>query len=341
MRAMTGIRRRGAALGCLGTALLIAAGCGQPTVVPAGSVGLEIPAAEASAAQPAARSAKAAKPADAAKAAEPAAAKATKPTAKEPKADPETKAAAEPATAAAATAPKVTAEKEAPATGAKTSGPRGAALPSTGTYTYQLTGTSSLGPPPKTSTLTVADAASGTQLWTLDQRREDGAGLIEELTLRREKTGVYLSAYRLDASTGIAGVILEFKPDSPVLLTPAGGKAGTTWRFDLGTSTDGCATAKGIGALLDAGDANSSRKFRLSTTLKTVGSASCVQLDGQREQEISHPTEELLPTLIDSNLSGTVAGVAFKATTAATRAPSDGDVAQAPRQSVAADRARL
>lgn len=336
MRAMTGLPRAARALACLGAALLLAGGCGQPTVTPAGSVGLEVPADRAAPAQPATKTA-----------AKESAAPEAKPKSRTPRtaqaAKPREKSAAgvAPAKVAAATDPKE--PKKASLTGAKPAGAAAAAavaaLPSTGTYTYELTGSSSLGPPPKTSTLTVADGGSGTQLWTLDQRREDGAGLIEELTLRREKDGVYLSAYRLDASTGIAGVILEFAPDSPVLLTPAGGKAGTTWRFDLGTSKDGCATAKGVGALLDAGDATSSRKFRLSTTLETVGSANCVQLDGERVQEISHPTEELLPTLIDSNLRGTVAGVAFKAATEATRAPSDTDT-QASRPALTSDRVR-
>jgi hypothetical protein len=311
--------------------------CGQPTVVPAGSVGLEVSADQATTTERVA-SAPASAPGEREKSnAQTTARKAPPPTvAKQRASIPEPSRPTDPLPRAASKKALKPASKPAAAAAAPLAAKAdtAAALPRMGTYTYRLTGSSSLGPPPRTSTLTVADGGSGDQLWTLDQRREDGAGLIEELTLRREKDGIYLSAYRLDASTGIAGVVLVFKPDSPVLLTPAGGTAGTTWRFDLGTSTDGCATAKGVGALLDAGDARSARTFRLSTTLQTVGSAGCVQLDGERVQEISHPRQQLLPTLIDSNLRGTVAGVAFRATTEATRSPSEHHLAPDPQGSV-------
>lgn len=332
---MTSIGRTAA---CAGMAVLLAAACGQPNVVPAGSVGLEIPAEPAAAsvpAQPAPRTAPAA---------EPAAAKATKPPARlrgaaKKQVEAPVAAAVAPAQQPGAPRAKVQTKKAAPGPAAKPAAPRMAALPGNGTYTYKLSGSSSLGPPPPTFTLTVSDAGSGAQLWTMDQRRKDGAGLIEELTMRRQTAGVALLAYRLDASTGLAGVILEFKPQRPVLLTPIGGEAGSTWRFDLGTSTDGCATAEGVGALLDAGDGSSARKFRLEATLRTVGAASCVQINGERVQEIAHPSDLLLPTLIDTNLQGTVAGVAFKAGTAATRSPSSGAAPQSSRPAMAADRA--
>lgn len=316
---------------CGGLAALLLAACGQPTVVPAGSVGLEVPA------EPQAVPAQSV-PATA-KGAQPAAGKASKPAARAvdvPVEKPAEAPAAEAGPPARRPAPKVAAKKQAPAAGSKPAAPGAAALPDVGTYAYKLSGSSSLGPPPPTFTLTVADAGSGAQLWTMDQRRPDGAGLIEELTMRREKAGVSISAYRLDASTGLAGVILEFKPKKPVLLTPAAGRTGDTWRFDLGTSTDGCATADGEGVLLDTGSGSSARKFRLTSTLRTVGSASCVQLNGERMQEISHPSDLLLPILIDSNLEGTVAGVAFKASTAATRSAASRSVS---RPAFASDRA--
>lgn len=194
------------------------------------------------------------------------------------------------------------------------------ALPAVGTYSYALSGTSSLGPPPATSTIAVADAGGGAQLWTVDSRRGDGAGMVEELTLSQDEAGIHLSTYRLDASTGIAGVILEFEPTEPVLLTPIAGNAGTIWPFDLGTSADGCATATGTGELLEsAGAAN--RRFRLTTTVRTVGPAFCVAIEGERTQEISHPAESLLPTRIASDLRGRVGGVPFTAVTRATRPP--------------------
>lgn len=320
---------------CGGLAALFLAACGQPSVVPAGSVGLEVPGEpQAATAAPEAKAPGGGEPA----------APASKSSGKTPTASAKKRAEAPagPAQVAEAPAPKaqaqIQAKKAASAASPKRPAPGPAALPEAGTYTYKLTGSSSLGPPPPTLTLTVAEAGAGAELWTMDQRREDGAGLIEELTLHREKSGVSISAYRLDASTGLAGVILEFKPKKPVLLTPGGGKAGSTWSFDLGTSTDGCATANGEGVLVDVGDDASARKFRLTSTLRTVGPASCVQLNGERVQEISHPTDRLLPILIDSNLQGTVAGVAFKATTAATRSAS---AQTASRPEPAADRVRL
>lgn len=218
---------------------------------------------------------------------------------------------------------------------------RAAALPGAGTYPYALSGTSSLGPPPPTSTITVAEAGAGRQLWVVDARRADGAGMVEELTLDRREAGpagpgVYMTAYRLDASTGFAGVILEFAPTSPVLLTPAGAEPGTTWLFDLGTSADGCAAASGSGEVVDPGE-GPVRRFRLTTTLVTVGPALCVAIQGERTQEIRHPAGSLLPIRIDSDMKGRVGGAPFTATTRATRPADPATVASRP--AVAADRA--
>jgi hypothetical protein len=167
--------------------------------------------------------------------------------------------------------------------------------------------------------------------------------MIEELTLRQNDTGVYLSAYRLDASTGIAGVILQFRPAAAVLLAPTSAKPGTTWPFDLGTSADGCATAKGTGEVLDPGDGTSTlvRRFRLTTSLHTVGPALCVALEGERTEEIRHPVNTLLPNEIDSDMRGTVAGGPFTARTRATRAAGpQGGTAQELRPAPAAQRIR-
>ncbi len=341
MRAMTGLRRLGVTVGYVGAALLVAAGCGQPTVVPAGSAGMEVPVEQVTQTatdtgstpdRPAATDARAAtseptKPAS--KASTPAAAKKPQPAAvaaQTPEKPRGVSARSKPAKGTAAVATEPAAVEAA------------AALPRTGTYTYALTGTSSLGPPPPTSTLTVADAGSGAQLWTLDARRDDGAGLVEELTLRTEPAGVYMAAYRLDASTGIAGVILEFAPNKPVLLTPTAGKPGMTWPFDLGTSGDGCSAAKGVGELLPG--SASTHIFRLTTTVRTVGPASCVQIAGKRVQEITYPKASFLPTRIDSDLQGKVAGVPFKAATDATRSQSSDSAASTPHQDLAADRVR-
>ncbi|MGQ0624864.1 MAG: hypothetical protein ACT4PP_09505 [Sporichthyaceae bacterium] len=309
----------------LAAAVALLAACGgQPTVVPAGSAGLEIPQGKPRAttvtdelptSSEASRAPKAERPSD------------NTPKQKVPrKPDRSAKAGtAAPAEAVPAPPDEVSAPKSAPV---------GLALPAPGAYTYAVTGTTTLGPPPPTSTLTVADAGQGSQLWTLDTRREDGAGLIEELTMSSSPGGVYLSAYRLDASTGIAGVILEFAPPEPVLLTPAAGKAGRTWRFDLGRSKDGCSTATAKGELIDPGDpasAKSVRHFRLTTTVRTDGPASCVQVTGARIQDIHHGATSMLPIKLDSDLQGDVAGVAFTATTRSTRTGEGGSARENDR----------
>lgn len=368
MCAMLRIGRSAAASGLTGAVLVLTGGCGGlPTVIPAGSAGLEIPpdsaASQASAASgakagtggapTAARSAPAAvAPSGTGPALRAAGVGSAKPgSAKSaPQRQLRTRAgAAEVGAGAGAPRTPRASGTQASATAGKGAGLRAAALPPTGTYAYALTGTSSLGPPPETSTITVADAGGGTQLWTLDSRRADGAGMVEELTLSHATgltgAGVYISAYRLDASSGFAGVILEFSPTSPVMLTPTAARAGTRWTFDLGTSADGCATAKGFGEVLDDATATSVRRFRQTTTVHTVGPALCVPIEGERTQEIRHPAHSLLPTQIDSDLRGTVGGAPFTATTTAIRpersptASATGRV-QAPHPAVVADRAR-
>lgn len=200
--------------------------------------------------------------------------------------------------------------------------PGGLVLPALGGYTYALTGTSSLGKPPAILKLQVEPAGgAGEQIWTLDGRRDDGAGIIEELTLGRQDDGVYLSAYRLDASTGIAAIVLEFAPATPVLLEPDGARPGQTWAFDL-ESKDGCAAARTEGVLVSearSGEgAASLRHIRLTTTLKTIGPPTCPAVTAKRIQDTYHAAGTLLPTRLDSDLSGSLGAIPVKANTKAT-----------------------
>lgn len=202
--------------------------------------------------------------------------------------------------------------------------PTGAlALPKLGQYVYALTGSSSLGKPPATMKLTVTSGNGGDeQIWTLDARRADGAGIIEEMTLSRQADGVYLSAYRLDASTGIAAVVLEFAPPTPVLLEPDGAKAGQTWKFDL-ESKDGCTAAHTDAVLVSdakpGGEGPASlRHVRLTTTMRTIGPPTCAAVNAKRVQDTYHATGAALPTRIDSDLSGSLGAVPVKTDTQAT-----------------------
>ena len=195
-------------------------------------------------------------------------------------------------------------------------------LPRFGTYTYALTGSSSLGKPPATMKLQVDRADGGDeQIWTQDARRADGAGIIEESTLSRQADGIYLSAYRIDASTGISAVVLEFAPPSPVLLEPDGAKPGQTWKFDL-ESKDGCTAAHTDAVLVSdakpGGDgATSLRHVRLTTTLRTIGPPTCAAVSAKRVLDTYHAVGAALPTRIDSDLSGTLGAVPVKSDTQA------------------------
>jgi hypothetical protein len=284
--------------------------CGAPTITPAGQAGMEVPYVDPLG--PGASSALAVGPAKAmtTTATTPAPTKTAKP-----------KPTATATTATATATPRKTSAPTAPATPPATihvkAGPArttSLTLPKLGEYGYAMSGTTSLGPPPATLRLTVAEGdGDGAQLWTLDGRRADGSGITEELTLARGADGVYLHTYRLDASTGLAGLILEFKPAQPVLFEPDKLAAGQTWHFDL-TSTDGCSKAA---STLEAIEVGATRHIRLATALSTVGPSSCTAVDGQRVQELEHPAAQVLPTRISSDLHGTMAGIPVKATTRA------------------------
>lgn len=199
------------------------------------------------------------------------------------------------------------------------------ALPAPGTYAYALIGTTSLGRPPADLDLTVAAAAGagpGAQVWTFDGRRDDGSGLLEELTLGRQADGIYLSGYRLEASSGIAGVTLAFTPPKPVLLEPDRAKPGQTWSYDL-ESTDGCQAAHVDAVLVsDAKVASAgSRHVRLTTTVRTVGPPTCPSISAKRVQDNYHPAAALLPSRMDSDLQGSLAGIPVRADTEATLMP--------------------
>lgn len=306
-------RRRRSRFGPAGVLVLLCVGalsaCGAPTITPAGSAGMEIPYADPLG--PGAPSLLAAAPAHAVTTVatgqhKPAPAKPTK--AKQPAVATVAPSAPKKPPKPIATPPPTIHVKKGPAkTIALT-------LPKLGVYDYAMSGSTSLGPPPSTMPLTVAEGSgAGAQLWTLDGRRADGSGITEELTLARGADGMYMHTYRLDASTGLAGLILEFKPDQPVLFEPDKLAAGQSWNFDL-TSTDGCAKAS---TTLEAIEVGAIRHIRLATTLSTIGPSSCTAVSGQRVQQLEHPAAQILPTRIESDLHGTMAGIPVRATTSA------------------------
>lgn len=309
---MTSARRRASGAVLVGLGVLLSGCGGQPEVVPAGAAGLEAPYDdEVVAPSTTARPTASASP-DASASPPPAIPlpsgtfsppKPVKPGKQRPDAEPPI-------------APQQPGTTVVVPTGAL-------ALPKLGQYTYALTGSSSLGKPPATMRLTVTGGDGGDeQIWTLDARRADGAGIIEEMTLSRQADGVYMSAYRLDASTGIAAVVLEFAPPTPVLLEPDGAKAGQTWKFDL-ESKDGCTLAHTDAVLVsdakpDSEGPASLRHVRLTTTMRTVGPPTCAAVNAKRVQDTYHATGAALPTRIDSDLSGSLGAVPVKTDTQAT-----------------------
>jgi hypothetical protein len=295
----------------LSVALLAACG-GQPTVTPAGSAGLEVPYNDADGAAGPGRSNPTAAPSVPGSTPLPAiplpgstfaAPKPAKPGKGGGKA-------ATPAPGGTTVVPPVTASG-------------GLTLPPLGNYTYALNGTSSLGKPPSTMKAEVATGSGAEeQVWTLDARRDDGSGMIEELTLGRQDDGVYLSAYRLDASTGIAAIVLEFAPAAPVLLEPDTGKPGQSWSFDM-ESKDSCTSVHTEGVLVSdakpGGTGNAAlRHIRLTQNVKTIGPATCPAVTAKRVQDFYHTAGSALPNRIDSDLNGTLGAVPVKANTQAT-----------------------
>jgi hypothetical protein len=173
--------------------------------------------------------------------------------------------------------------------------------------------------------LTVADgSAPGAELWTMDARRPDGSGVVEEITLARGPAGIYLRTYRLDASTGSAGLILDFAPSAPVLFEPDHAETGRSSEFDM-TSTDGCTRAHTTVTMVAAGDRNTPRHLSMDSTLRTIGPVSCIAVSGERVEDLYHSGSDVLPTQIDSELHGTLAGIPVQATShaVATRGASD------------------
>ncbi|MBA3743421.1 hypothetical protein [Sporichthya sp.] len=284
-------------------AVLLVTGCGgQPTVTPAGSAGLEVPYDDS-----------------AAPGAKPSAGPSAAPSGASP-----------PPVIPLPSSTFAPPKPVKPGKGGSTPKPGvpvpvadgGLVLPALGDYSYAMTGTSSLGKPPAVMKLQVAKAGGEEeQIWTLDARRDDGSGIIEELTLVRRDDGVYLSAYRLDASTGIAAVVLEFAPPAPVLLEPDAAKVGQPWSFDL-ESTDGCSTAHTEGTLVSEAKPGSGsaslRHVRFTQNLKTIGPPTCPAVTAKRVQDTYHGAGVALPTRIDSDLNGTLGAVPVKANTQAT-----------------------
>jgi hypothetical protein len=196
------------------------------------------------------------------------------------------------------------------------------AMPAAGSQVYDMSGTSSLGPPPRTMSLTVADVpgVAGAQRWTFEARTPDGNGVTEDLALGRGPDGVYMSGYRLELSRGI-GVTFDFAPATAVLLFPDRPRTGRSWEFEM-VSNDGCAKVHTEGILVAAagGDARE-RHIRLSSALVGTHKPACVEVDAHRILDVWQSAGSALPTRLDTDFTGSVSGVPFTARTTAILRP--------------------
>jgi hypothetical protein len=178
-------------------------------------------------------------------------------------------------------------------------------MPAVGSYNYDLAGHSNLGTFPKRMRLTISAARGGAQLWTLDASNPDGSGVFEELTVSHRADGVYLSSYHLRAAGDLVGVDLKFSSPDPVPLLPDRTPTGRTWSFDL-NSDDGCVNTHTVGTAAKA--AAGSRHLHLVTTAAPSGKAGCTRIEATRTQDLWVPDGSLLPSRIDVELDGKLAG---------------------------------
>lgn len=191
------------------------------------------------------------------------------------------------------------------------------AMPAPGPRVYDMAGTTSLGAPPTTMSLAVADVPDrpAAQTWTFEARTAAGTGVIEGLTLERGAGGVRLAGYHLELTRGIS-VTFDFTSAKPVLLFPDRPRAGRPWEWTL-VSDDGCATVRTTGVLVAPSDAGAGH-LRVTSDLVSTGRPACVAVDLHRVQEVWHAPGGALPTRLDSDLDGTIAGVPIEARTTAT-----------------------
>jgi hypothetical protein len=188
--------------------------------------------------------------------------------------------------------------------GAPTAG-TGLALPPLGDTSYPITGQSTIGTLPNSLRLSVADAGSGAQTWTLDATNPDGSGVIEVLTVAPGPDGIYLSDYELKANGGLWHVDLHLAPARPAPLVPTWPHGG--WAFDM-PSANGCENAHTVGTVLPA-DSDGGRHVKLVTTATPTGKADCPPISATRTQELWLPGSGGTPGRIDTDLSASFGGV--------------------------------
>ncbi len=195
-----------------------------------------------------------------------------------------------------------------------------------GEFHYAQTGTTPTGAAAPQMTLTISpdpgDPAG--QRWTFDGRSAEGYGAFEQYTVVRRGEAVLAKSIRFEQAGEFGSLVLEFVPGRPVKLVPAKLDAGLEWGFDL-VSTNGCALVRTtVLALAPAGTRPSGKvgRLRFVSTLRTTDKLGCLQISAERTQEF-HFGATPLPARVDTEISGSVAGLPISARTTAIRSTKD------------------
>lgn len=193
-------------------------------------------------------------------------------------------------------------------------------LPQPGTYTYDLTGTSTLGALPATATLQVEDIGGAKQRWTLQRPEKDGHASKDSVDLLADFDGLRIVSHRIERTTAAGPVVIDLLPaDRPPLYVPYFKKPGQ-WSFDL-ASADGCYSARtevfvrDVFVPVQVGPATfTGYHADLNQTVKhDPAKAGCAALDLVSEQQLWLDKESRLPVLESMKRQGAGATTEIKA----------------------------
>jgi hypothetical protein len=196
-------------------------------------------------------------------------------------------------------------------------------VPEPGRYLYDVTGSSSLGPVPATASLTVEGLGAHDQRWTTDHRDGQGRGSVEVLTLSAQDDGLHLLGYRVDHTTSLGSLTLDFLPGGDPVFLPHNLSPGQGWSFDL-RSRDGCTTAHTTATAKRMAEDTTvegapvkADVVALSTVVTSSGAAGCASLDLRLERTSWFSRESRLPYRDERRLDGRYAGFPVRSETTA------------------------
>jgi hypothetical protein len=190
-------------------------------------------------------------------------------------------------------------------------------LPAEGRYVYDLSGTSSPGRLPSSSTLAVSSSGPNRQRWSIDAKDQQGEGWQEAFGVEESPDGLLLSTYRLEYFS-VARVTIEFDLSPSAVFVPRPMTLGRKWAFDAVTK-DGCyrvhseGVVSGVDNAVSAGAAAYQADVLDTTnTLTTVGPPSCQRLDLRQSRRTSFDRASRLVVRDEIHNAGTFAGFPFQ-----------------------------